>query len=462
MPTGSSYQVCICANCTGSSPQDVSFNFGPVGGGPCENQYPNACATLEGFYVLHWVYRQNNCEWIGYADSNPCSYAEFVLQLLSDRLRLFLVSGDAIDPTWEKLIPDWGEFDCSASHTLTMVSSSAFCSLPSTVTISPVAPSLSSMGDWECATEICPCEPTPVPSSGAKWCCYPKADPAAPGSPYCPCECELGPPTIIGGPCECSGLFCVRAWGGCDCPPTLCCKGSSGGGCSGGDCGCSEGGSCGCSGGGCGGGGGEGEATRAFVKPPSGGQIIGCATSANFPLDQIALALKEVQSWRRIAVPGREPALGLMLNLRSGGLWVKLGAPYLNPFDPPVVLTYNSRSTQNAEFGYGWAGRYKANISELSNANVILVYGSGSQWRYVAKDGSGKYIAPGPTRDALVKNGNGTWTQTTPEGLKYQFDSTGKLVRIDNAVGNRWTLSHDGGGRVLKILDPFSRRTSFL
>jgi hypothetical protein len=175
MPTGSSYQVCICANCTGSSPQDVSFNFGPVGGGPCENQYPNACATLEGFYVLHWVYRQNNCEWIGYADSNPCSYAEFVLQLLSDRLKLFLVSGDVIDPSWENLIPDWGEFDCTASHTLTMVTSSTPCSLPSTVTISPLAPSLSSMGDWECATEICPCEPTPVPHrvpSGAatrKW-----------------------------------------------------------------------------------------------------------------------------------------------------------------------------------------------------------------------------------------------------------------------------------------------------
>ena len=118
-------------------------------------------------------------------------------------------------------------------------------------------------------------------------------------------------------------------------------------------------------------------------------------------------------------VPGANQEAAGQLGLFTGGLWVRLSPPWSGPFDPPVILTYYSRSTEQTEFGYGWTGLYRPKITELTGTAVALVKGDGSELHYVDEDASGKYRAPGGIRNALVKNSDGTWTETGPDGLKY-------------------------------------------
>ena len=50
------------------------------------------------------------------------------------------------------------------------------------------------------------------------------------------------------------------------------------------------------------------------------------------------------------------------LSTYNGGLWLSLSAPLSGTFDPPIILTYDSHSTQASEFGYGWVGKYSAHV----------------------------------------------------------------------------------------------------
>ena len=79
---------------------------------------------------------------------------------------------------------------------------------------------------------------------------------------------------------------------------------------------------------------------------------------------------------------------------------------------------------------------------------------------YPNKDVGGQYQAPARTSNGLKKNGDGTWTETAPDGTGFHYDTNGRLSTFTNYRGATWTLTHDGGGRVTRCTDPFNRRTT--
>ena len=149
------------------------------------------------------------------------------------------------------------------------------------------------------------------------------------------------------------------------------------------------------------------------------------------------------------------------VNLANGNFLMYTQPPTSSDFDPVPILTYNSRSTNSSSFGSNWFFTYNRTVKPASLIGMDLSTGMGSVLNYDNPDANNQYTPPAGAVNALKQNGDGSWTETQPDGFKFQYDSSGDLTRLENAVGNRWTVSHDAGGRVVRIADPVSGLTSF-
>jgi len=147
------------------------------------------------------------------------------------------------------------------------------------------------------------------------------------------------------------------------------------------------------------------------------------------------------------AGPGR-------VNLGAGNLLVILPAVGSGAFSASPSLTYNSVSAKAGEFGYGWTSLFNQQVTAIDAATANVTKGTGTVLLYTDKNGSGQYRAPGGVLNALVKNGDGTWTETQPNGMQLRYDTTGLLSGMQSVAGGRWTVSRDTGHRITKIADP--------
>lgn len=120
------------------------------------------------------------------------------------------------------------------------------------------------------------------------------------------------------------------------------------------------------------------------------------------------------------------------LLIPTGSLKVALSPPRAHPLDPQPILTFNSRVTQVSDFGRGVSLNYGVSVSGDTTAYVQSA--SGDVLRYGGKDGSGVYLAPTGVRSKLVKNGDGTWTETQANGDVFQYTSAGKLDYVACAL----------------------------
>ena len=177
-------------------------------------------------------------------------------------------------------------------------------------------------------------------------------------------------------------------------------------------------------------------------------------------LDQTAATLNQWQQSSQPTVPGAADGPS-SLNPASGNLLTRLGAPRSGPFGPTPILTYNSHSSDAAEFGFGWTATPKQTLQAVDASTVRLTDSSGALLVYTGKDSSGRYRAPGSTRDALVQHSDGSWTQTQPDGFQTRFSSAGQPQWLADSSGGRWTLSYDASSRLRRITDPFSRLTTY-
>jgi len=148
------------------------------------------------------------------------------------------------------------------------------------------------------------------------------------------------------------------------------------------------------------------------------------------------------------------------LNLANGNVVLQLANVTGGPFSPFPILSYNSKSGVVGDYGVGWVGSFNRKITEIDASQVDLTDGAGAVLRYTSKDANGKYLAPGEAENALVKNGDDTWTETRPDSFKFQYSTAGVLDTMENAASAFWTLTHDGGGRLTRIEDPVGDLTT--
>ena len=125
-----------------------------------------------------------------------------------------------------------------------------------------------------------------------------------------------------------------------------------------------------------------------------------------------------------------------------------------------VVLSYSDayRGVSD-EYPDGWTSNFKRRIDSSASPDVDVISGSGTAYRYVAT--ASAYTAPEEAVNWPQDDTPSGWIETQPDGLKYYYDSAGKLTKLVNHLGKVWTVTYvSGTSRVSNILNPASKRTS--
>ncbi|HDP70314.1 MAG TPA: DNRLRE domain-containing protein [Actinobacteria bacterium] len=128
-------------------------------------------------------------------------------------------------------------------------------------------------------------------------------------------------------------------------------------------------------------------------------------------------------------------------------------------FSLEIVRTYNSRDSYFGPMGFGWNFSYNQQLSFYPDGTVALINADGRRDYYTLKNGV--YCAPYGIFDDLTKNGNGTYTLTKKDKIKYYFNSTGKLTKSEDKNANKTTFSYSSSGLLTKVVDPSARALKF-
>ena len=154
--------------------------------------------------------------------------------------------------------------------------------------------------------------------------------------------------------------------------------------------------------------------------------------------------------WRAVPSGGRPP----LVNPSNGNVVLQIWTPLGGPADPRVVLTYNSWSPEESEYGYGWSN----SLNRWVAGGNIVHAGDGAIFYYE----SANYTPPAGAQNTLVCHEDYSGVETQPDGFQMHYETTGKLTKFESAAGDVWTLVGFGGDRVYAVIDPFNRRTSII
>ncbi len=148
-----------------------------------------------------------------------------------------------------------------------------------------------------------------------------------------------------------------------------------------------------------------------------------------------------------------------------------------------VRRTYNSaRAAVSSPLGFGWSFSYGSrldNPNASSGQQVVYQQGCGPVTRFT-RQADGSYVAPGRVTADLVRNGDGSFVLSFPDGARHRFDASGRLTASETAAGQVTTLGYDAGGldrvtapdgrfldftvvggRVSRVVDPAQRYVAF-
>ncbi len=118
----------------------------------------------------------------------------------------------------------------------------------------------------------------------------------------------------------------------------------------------------------------------------------------------------------------------------------------------PLEFTryYHSGSNIERSLGHGWTHSYDMYL-EIEPLAVTVFYPQGHATTFTLSDG--ELVPPQGVFDTLVDNGDGTYTLTTKEQVKYLFLSDGKLDTISDRNDNTTRLYYDVNGRLDYVTD---------
>ena len=126
------------------------------------------------------------------------------------------------------------------------------------------------------------------------------------------------------------------------------------------------------------------------------------------------------------------------VNLSNGNLATRFSLPGAGPVAPRIEFTHNGTNGAASEFGYGWSCSVKPTVTTGGmGAPVTVTTGDGAKAAYWNMDASSNYQPPAGVNAAL-KLVSGAYTQTMPDGTKFNFSSSGAPQSIVNPSGGRW------------------------
>jgi RHS repeat-associated protein len=122
---------------------------------------------------------------------------------------------------------------------------------------------------------------------------------------------------------------------------------------------------------------------------------------------------------------------------------------------------YNSQAQRVLKFGQGWTNSYTLSITDEAVDLRRILDATGRSFYFERSATTGLWTgAFGEKTYIMEEDGGYTWYK--PDGSKYHFYSPtsydGKLEWIEDAVGNRQTVSYDSSGYIGSITDEASGR----
>ncbi|ARU42344.1 hypothetical protein CCB80_14780 [Armatimonadetes bacterium Uphvl-Ar1] len=173
-------------------------------------------------------------------------------------------------------------------------------------------------------------------------------------------------------------------------------------------------------------------------------------------------------------LPGEEPGSGggsggggstSQLNTNTGNRyvnypivsWTARGDSGVN-----FTLHHNSKGNYSFDLGYGWSHGYDVKVTYSPGApgSAIVRYGDGTQHPYTETT-PGVFDAPPGIHDTLVKNSNNTWTITSKDRSKLEFNTAGRLTAVKDKNNNTVTVTRNAGQKITSISDGTGRSLTF-
>ncbi len=122
--------------------------------------------------------------------------------------------------------------------------------------------------------------------------------------------------------------------------------------------------------------------------------------------------------------------------------------------------SYRSAAYNSGPLGNKWNTSYFETLQKEGDGSLIDIDGSGRYNRYLLNN-QGNYVAPAEVYDTLVKNGDGSYTLTYPDGTFKNFSSTGQIESITDRNGNSLTFSYNGSGQLTTVDDTLGRPITY-
>lgn len=129
-----------------------------------------------------------------------------------------------------------------------------------------------------------------------------------------------------------------------------------------------------------------------------------------------------------------------------------------------MIRTYSSLGAKYrpwGRMGEGWWFSYEVKLFYDEEARQAIIVNGNGTWTVFDRNSKGQYVAPPRTLAELVEHEDGSYTYTVRKRLSYTFDPVGRLTSIEDLNGDKTTLSYDKASRVTSATDDAGRSLTF-
>jgi len=176
---------------------------------------------------------------------------------------------------------------------------------------------------------------------------------------------------------------------------------------------------------------------------PSAGAANVAVGTAALPLD-LDYGLSADQAWEAGELVGETVNL-LNGNVIEASSDIVFTSP--NRLGLSFARAYNSRSTVFSLLGHGWTHTYSSSIEtsySIDSVTYLKILDQTGRGRYFLEDAPGVYRGAFQER-TRVQIESGLYVWYLLDGSKYGFSSSGRLLWMDDPVGNRLSLGYARG-----------------
>lgn len=107
---------------------------------------------------------------------------------------------------------------------------------------------------------------------------------------------------------------------------------------------------------------------------------------------------------------------------------------------------YNSRSTYDSPYGYGWSLTFNQRLFKYADGSVVLRKDCGIRRKFILSGNA--YITSVGERGTLTENPDGTFSFEEDTGLTLNFDLKGRLSNVVDPNGNKLVMTYDPRGKL--------------